>query len=337
MNGHNGATPAGPGQRADLSGQVALITGGGRGIGRVFAQTLAAAGAKVAVAARSEDELARTVALVEEAGGQALALPLDVTDRRAVEQVVNSVERLLGPPALLVNNAGVSGPFNTMWEVDPDEWWRAMDINLRGSFLCARAVLAGMIERRYGRIINIASHAGVYRWPQVSAYSVSKAALVKLTENLAVETKRLGVAVFAVHPGIVTIGLTEAALAISAAPDTPIGRATGWVRQQVEAGNAVPPERSAELVLRLAAGLADALSGRYLTVFDDLDTLIAQAAEIQRDDLYTLRVRKPATSRLDLAQPVDSRVALDSASPSAGSYLNGAISLGQRRSRVPNS
>jgi NAD(P)-dependent dehydrogenase (short-subunit alcohol dehydrogenase family) len=236
------------------------------------------------------------VALVEEAGGQALAVPLDVTDRRTVEQAVAGIERQLGPLALLVNNAGVSGPFDTVWDVDPDEWWRTMDINLRGSFLCARAVLPGMTARRCGRIINIASHAGVYRWPQVSAYSVSKAALVKLTENLAVETKRLGVAVFAVHPGIVTIGLTEAA-ATTADPESPFGRAMSWIRQQIEAGRAVPPERSADLVLRLASGHADALSGRYLTVDDDLDSLIERAAEIQRDDLYTLRLRGPALQR----------------------------------------
>jgi NAD(P)-dependent dehydrogenase (short-subunit alcohol dehydrogenase family) len=296
MHGQTSTLKAETEQRADLDDQVALVTGGGRGIGRAFAQTLAAAGAKVAVAARSEDELARTVALVEEAGGQALAVPLDVTDQRAVEQAVARIERQLGPLALLVNNAGVSGPFDTVWDVDPDEWWRTMDINLRGSFLCARAVLPGMAARRCGRIINIASHAGVYRWPRASAYAISKAALVKLTENLAVETKRLGVAVFAVHPGIVTIGLTEAAVT-TADPESPFGRAMAWIRQQIEAGRAVPPERSADLVLRLASGQADALSGRYLTVDDDLDSLIERAAEIQRDDLYTLRLRGPALPR----------------------------------------
>jgi NAD(P)-dependent dehydrogenase (short-subunit alcohol dehydrogenase family) len=319
MNGHYGAVLAGTGQRADLSGQVAVITGGGRGIGRVFAQTLAAAGARVAVAARSEDELARTVTLVEEKGGQALALALDVTDRRAVEQAVDTVEHRLGLPTLLVNNAGVSGPFDSLWEVDPEEWWHAMDVNLRGSFLCARAVLPGMLTRG-GRIINIASHAGVFRWPQVSAYAISKAALVKLTEHLAVEAKKRGVAVFAVHPGIVTIGLTEMAMSTTAAPESPIGRAMGWIRQQVEAGNAVPPERSANLVLRLAAGHADALSGRYLTVFDDLDSLIARAAEIQRDDLYLLRLRTPAANRQARATPVATR---EAAVPVMGDWCRG--------------
>jgi NAD(P)-dependent dehydrogenase (short-subunit alcohol dehydrogenase family) len=291
MDGHNGDTQMETAAQVDLTGEIALVTGGGRGIGRVFAQTLAAAGATVVVAARSEDELDCTVALVKGAGGHAIALPLNVTDQQAVEQAVDTVQRRLGQVSLLVNNAGVSGPFNPLWDVDPEEWWDTLNINLRGSFLCARAVLPSMIAGRCGRIINIASNAGVFRWPLVSAYAVSKAALVKLTENLAVETKKLGVAVFAVHPGIVTIGLTEAAMATTASPESPIGRALGWVRQQVEAGHAVPPEQSADLILRLASGQADVLSGRYLTVDDDLDALIARAEEIRRDDLYTLRLR----------------------------------------------
>jgi NAD(P)-dependent dehydrogenase (short-subunit alcohol dehydrogenase family) len=289
MNGHNSPPLMGRGERADLTGQVALVTGGGRGIGRVFAQTLAAAGARVAVAARSEYELDHTLALIEEVGGHGIVLPLDVTDQEAVEHAVRIVERRLGPVTLLVNNAGVTGPIGPVWEVDPDEWWDAMDINLRGCFLCAHAVLRSMTARRSGRIINIVSHAGIYRWPQVSAYSVSKAALIKLTENLAVETKKLGIAVFAVHPGLVTIGLTEIAMRMTLPLASPTG--IGWIRQQVEAGHAIPPEPAAALVVSLASGRADVLSGRYLTVDDDVDALVARAAEILRDDLYTLRLR----------------------------------------------
>jgi NAD(P)-dependent dehydrogenase (short-subunit alcohol dehydrogenase family) len=243
------------------------------------------------VAARSEDELARTLALIEDAGGHGIAVPLDVTDQEAVEHAVSIVERRLGPVTLLVNNAGVTGPVGPIWEVDPDAWWGAMDVNLRGSLLCALAILPGMTARRSGRIINIVSHAGVYRWPQVSAYSVSKAALIKLTENLAVETKKLGIAVFAVHPGLVTIGLTEQAMRLTAPLASPTG--IGWIRQQVEAGHAIPPELAAELVVSLASGRADLLSGRYLTVDDDVDALVARAEQIQRDDLYTLRLRVP--------------------------------------------
>src|SRR4051794_4252381 len=247
--------------QADLTGQVMLVTGGGRGLGRIFAQTLAAAGARVAVLARSGDEVASTVAAIEDAGGCSQGLVVDVTDQPAVERAVEAGERAVGPIDLLVNNAGVGGPLGPLWEVDPEEWWRTITINLRGTFLCARAVLPGMIARRRGRIINLASHAGAYRWPLVSSYAISKAAIIKLTENLAAETKRYGITVFSIHPGIATIGLTERATVLEGpGVESPTGGALAWLRQEVALGHAVPPEHSAHLVLLLASGRADTLT-----------------------------------------------------------------------------
>ena len=143
---------------------------------------------------------------------------------------------------------------------------------MRGAFLCSRAVLPGMVRRGSGRIINLASNAGVFRWPTASAYSASKAALIKLTENLAFELKRHRTFVFAFHPGLADGGMTYAALASDASTGSPAHRATMWVRQQYEEGHAVPPELATKSILFLASGGADALSGRYLTVFDDLAT-----------------------------------------------------------------
>jgi NAD(P)-dependent dehydrogenase (short-subunit alcohol dehydrogenase family) len=287
----------------ELTGRVALVTGGGRGLGQVFAQALAQAGAAVAVAARSADQLQETVALVEAQGGRAIAIPLDVTDQAAVARAVETIERRLGPVDILVNNAGLWGPINPVWEVDPAQWWQTMAIHVQGSFLCARAVLPSMIARRCGRIINIVSHAGVHRWPTCSAYAVSKTAVIKFTENLAAESRRHGVSVFALHPGLATVGLTHLAMDMDAPPASPAGRAAAWIRQQVAEGQAVPPERSARLVVRLAAGRADRLTGCYLTVDDNLETLVARADEIQQADLYTLRLREsgPALRREPLA------------------------------------
>ena len=276
----------------ELAGRVALVTGGGRGLGQVFAQALAQAGAVVAVAARSADQLQETVSLIEAQGGHALAIPLDVTDQQAVERAVETIESKLGPVDILVNNAGLWGPINPVWTVDAEEWWRTMAIHVQGSFLCARAVLPGMITRRRGQIINIVSHAGVHRWPTCSAYAVSKTAVIKFTENLAAETRRHGVAVFALHPGLVTVGLTQLAMEMDAQSASPAGRAAAWIRQQVAEGQAVPPERSARLVVWLATGRADQLSGRYLTVDDNLETLVTRADEIQQADLYTLQLRE---------------------------------------------
>jgi NAD(P)-dependent dehydrogenase (short-subunit alcohol dehydrogenase family) len=208
--------------------------------------------------------------------------------------LVAEVERQLGRVDLLVNNAGVGGPIGPTWEVPPDEWWRTFEVNLLGAFLCVHAVLPGMIARGGGRIVNVASAAGAYRWPLVTAYAVSKAALIKLTENLAVETKHYGVKVFAVHPGIVRTGLTEGAMQADVPADSPAGRVAAWFRQEVSAGHDLPPERGARLVVELALGGADALSGRFLDAHDELADLAARAEEIQRDELYTLRVRESA-------------------------------------------
>src|SRR5215470_5527648 len=140
-----------------LTGQVAIVTGSGRGIGRAIAQALAQQGAAVTVTARSGEQLAETVALITAAGGRAIAVAADVTDPPAVERVVTQTEQQLGPVDLLVNNAGVMGPIGPLWEAAPEEWWHAMAIHVYGPVLYCRAVVPGMVARRRGRIINVAS------------------------------------------------------------------------------------------------------------------------------------------------------------------------------------
>ena len=273
---------------------VVLITGASRGIGRATAVRFVAAGARVALLARSEAGLEETLAAVRDAGGEGLSLTADVTDERAVTRAQREIEDSLGPVDVLVNNAGLGGPAGELWQVDHAEWWETVEVNLRGTYLCTRAVLPGMVERRQGRVVNVVSNAGAHRWPYFTAYAVSKGAVIKLTESLAAETRDHGVAVLAVHPGLVRAGLTDNAL--GEGPRPPAGslqeRVRSWFEREVAEGRSVSVDEAAAFLVDLGGGRADALSGRYIAIDDDLDALIERADEVQRDNLHALKVER---------------------------------------------
>lgn len=266
---------------AELTGKVALITGGGRGIGRVIAETLAAEGAAVAVVARSAKEVEATASRITQAGGRARALAGDVTDQAAVERVVATSERDLGPLDLLVNNAGTCRAIGPLWDCDPGDWWTDIETNVRGTFLCSRAVLPGMLARGHGRIVNVSSYVAIRPSPYTSAYAAGKAAVLSLTEGLAAAAREAGIRVFAVTPGLVRTGITEHMLS------SPEGRK--WL-PTVGEGRWLEPERAGRLVTFLASGKADGLTGRFLHVLDDYEELAQRADEIRRADLYALRL-----------------------------------------------
>jgi NAD(P)-dependent dehydrogenase (short-subunit alcohol dehydrogenase family) len=271
---------------------VAMVTGGGRGLGRLVAQALADNGFAVGLVARSGDQLERSRRLIEASGGLAAAVVADVGDERALRTAVARLRRRLGPVDLLVNNAGVPGPAGPSWEVDPGSWWETLGVNLGGTFACVRAVLPDMVARRQGRIVNITSHAGVFRWPGVSAYSVSKAAVVKLTENLAFETRRHGISVFGVNPGILPIGFSEAALAHDTPYDSDLGRVHAWIRRELDEGRGTDPARAVDLVVRLSSGRYDELSGRQLSVHDDVDEILERIDDVRQRELYVLGLQR---------------------------------------------
>jgi NAD(P)-dependent dehydrogenase (short-subunit alcohol dehydrogenase family) len=269
---------------------VVLITGGGRGLGQAFALALAQTGAQVAATARSESELTQTVTSIEQAGGRALALPADVTDQHAVARVVVATESQLGPIDVLINNAGRFRALGPAVQVDPDDWWREVEINLRGPFLCARAALPGMMARGHGRIINIASGAGLEGIEAISAYGVSKTALIRLTETLAIETQPYGITVLAVGPGTVRTPMSNyAATSPQVRERAPVVQQ--WFQQVFQEGLDTPMEQAVELLVALALGRADALSGCFLDVDDDLEELIAQAEAIRSEERLKLRLR----------------------------------------------
>jgi NAD(P)-dependent dehydrogenase (short-subunit alcohol dehydrogenase family) len=274
-----------------LDGMVALVSGGGRGVGRLLGARLAGAGAAVGLIARSADELAAAAGEINRAGGTAAAAVADVADHRAAAAAVSELRHRLGTADILINNAGISGPVGPLWQAQTAEWWRAIEVNLGGAFVLTQLALEHMIPAGKGRIVNVTSYAGVYRWPLLSAYAASKAALVKLTETLAEETRPHGVSVFSVDPGLLPIGLGEAALTASAARQTPEGRVQRWIRDQLAAGRGADPEEAARLIVALACGRADRLSGHHLSVTVHLDALLPRIDQIERGDLHTLRLR----------------------------------------------
>ena len=252
-----------------LSGRVALVTGASRGLGHGFARGLALSGSSVAMLARSEDAIARAAAEIRAEGGRALALAGDVTDAGAVRALIGRVRDELGPIDLLVNNAGVMAPIGFDWEVDPAAWWRTMEVNVLGSYLCARSVLPEMLERRRGRIINVTSTAANKRYPVYSAYGASKAAISHLTGSMDEATREFGVHVFALSPGFVRTQMTEA---LADAPGVREHLGDGF-RKALDEGRHTPLAVAVEALLFLASGAGDALAGQQIDARDDLPQL----------------------------------------------------------------
>jgi 3-oxoacyl-[acyl-carrier protein] reductase len=252
----------------DLTGQIALITGGGRGVGAGIARELAGAGARVAVAARTREQIE---AVASEIGG--LALELDVTDRRAVERAVAKTERQLGPIDLLAANAGIGvGEGEGAWTLEPEDWWRVFEVDVLGVYLCCRAVIPAMIERGHGRIVITGSGASYLPGSTNSAYSASKAAVGRFGEILAQQLGPHGIYVFVISPGLVDTELTSH-----------VPRDAPWT----------PPELAPRLVRVLASGRADALAGRYIHAeHDDVEELIRRADELIREDLNAIRLQR---------------------------------------------
>lgn len=271
--------------QADLTGQVAIVTGGARGLGRAYALKLGGAGARIVIADLLDGSETVEEIKKRHRDGKAIAVNTDVTSPESVREMAREAEDAFGRVDILVNNAGIGTTYGPVWHVDPAAWWRNMEVNLFGAFLCTRAVLPGMFERQQGCIINAASGAGLAPIPNYSSYAVSKTALIRFSESLAMEARDKGVQVFAVSPGMVRTAMTE----YSAGEEGQ--RWLPWTKELFEKDRFVPPEQAAELVLRLASGKYGALNGLYLTIRDDLDKLLERIGDVRKRELYTLRLK----------------------------------------------
>lgn len=260
-----------------LEGQVAVVTGGSRGIGREVARALATNGASVAVTARNQSLLDETVQIIQDAGGVCSAYPMDVTDFSGIKETFAAIQATYGKIDLLVNNAGLGGLGVAPWEADVDAWWKVQEVNIKGVFMCSKVVLPGMIEREQGRIINMGSLAGTRPSSNASEYAVSKAALMRLTDSTALALTGTGVSIFVISPGLVYTDMTK---------DVPLFKELAddaWT----------PIERAGDLCVDLASGKADKLSGRFIHASEhDLDDLIARADEIVEQGSLLLSLKE---------------------------------------------
>jgi len=273
-----------------LSGRLALITGGGRGIGEAIANRFAAAGARLALAARSKDELERVADSCRAAGADCSTYVVDVSIRGQVEQVVGEV----GPVDVLVNCAGTYGPIGPFVENDMDEWEQALGVNLMGTVYACRAVIPAMVERGKGSIINLSGGGATTPLPNLSLYAVSKAAVARLTDTLAAELAGSGVRVNAIAPGAIDTRLQDDVLAAGERAGPLFDR----MRKMRDTGQgATDRDVPARLALYLASDSSEGLTGKLISAphdpWESWDR--SQIQSLNASSWYTIRRLDPFT------------------------------------------
>ena len=255
----------------ELQGQVAVVTGSGRGFGKAIAEGLAAAGAAVVISSRTQAEIDATVKSIEGAGGTALGREADVTKLTDIQGLRAAAEDKFGPVTLAVHNAGVPWPFGPTWFVDPARWWSAQQVHVLGAMHVINTFVPGMVERRNGRVVVISSAGGTRVAPYLSGYGVAKNTQIRLMEFLGHEGHEAGgVSAFAVHPGDELTGISDLTM-----NDPDAQQWLPWfvehLRSKIGEDSSAGFKACADLVVKLGTGRYDRLSGQYLTPFEDLD------------------------------------------------------------------
>ncbi len=249
-----------------LTGKTALITGGSKGIGRAIALSFAREGASVAISARDERRLGEVAAEVQAIGGKALPIVCDVTNDDDVNRMAETVRESLGPIAILVNSAGIAASHKFIGHPD-DLWYQVLDVNLSGVYRVCKAIVPDMVERNWGRIINVASIASKVAGPYLAAYTTSKHGLLGLTRSLAVELNPHNITVNAICPGYVDTPMVTAAIGNLMRRT---GRTEAEARQYFEStnpqGRLIDVEEVAMMAVMLAGATARGITGQAINI-----------------------------------------------------------------------
>jgi 3-hydroxybutyrate dehydrogenase len=250
----------------ELSGKTALITGGGRGIGRSCALAFAKEGAQIVVAARTESEIEKVAAEIREMGRRALAVILDVREPESIERAFKRAASEIGTVDILINNAGIARS-EPLVKCSEELWQEVIDVNLNGTFRCTKAALPGMLQKGWGRIINIASVAGKAGAPYISAYTASKHGVLGFTKALAQEVATRGITVNAICPGYVETDMAEHAIKTigektGASPE----KAKAYLEQTTPQKRLFQPEEVSFLAVMLASNLASGINGQAINI-----------------------------------------------------------------------
>ena len=269
-----------------LEDKVAVVTGAGRGIGRDAAIRLARRGVRVVLVSRTLAEIAETAGVIARNGGEAHPIPADIASTPAVDSLKTEVESRLGAASILINAAGVFGPIELVWKTDPTAWTRTVMVNTIGPYLTCRAFVEGMIEKGWGRIINVTSAAALHEpGPINSAYGTSKAALNQFTRHLAAEVEGRGVTVNVIHPGDVKTDMW-ADIRDKVTDLGPIARRyIDWVHWVDETGGD-DPRKASDLIEALLAKSADSINGRFLWIKDGLQAPIPSWGEFKPEEAW---------------------------------------------------
>lgn len=283
-----------------LEGRAAVITGANQGLGKAIAQAYVEAGANLFLCARDEEKLFSVQGQLRsfcKPGQRIEAMRADVSKRDEVERVASRALDAFPQIHILVNNAGVYGPKGRIEAVNWDEWARAIEVNLFGSILVARAFLPHFRKNKYGKIIQLSGGGATAPLPFISAYAASKAAIVRFAETLAEEVKEDGIDVNSIAPGALNTRLLDEVL--EAGPEK-VGRAfyERSLKQKNEGG--APLERGAELSVFLASAVSDGITGKLISaVWDPWEKFLGHMEEIKKTDIYTLRRIVPKDRGMD--------------------------------------